>query len=58
METLDIVQVLEGARCRLGALNGFVNLTAPEVRDFIEGDEARRSRHKSSKVSRYKVAFK
>ena len=34
------IEVLEGARCRLGALNGFVNLTAPEVRDFIEGDEA------------------
>jgi hypothetical protein len=37
---VDIVDIVEGQRCRFGAVNGFVNLAAPEVRDFIEGDEA------------------
>jgi Trypsin len=36
---VDIVFIAEGQRCRFGAVNGFVNLAAPEVRDFIEGNE-------------------
>ncbi len=36
---IDTVQVLGGERCRHGALNGFVNLAAPEIRDFVEGSE-------------------
>jgi trypsin len=37
---VDIVQELEGQFCRASAVNGFVNLAAPEVRDFIDGSEA------------------
>jgi Trypsin len=36
---VDTVEVVGGEPCRDGALNGFVNLAAPEVRDFIEGSE-------------------
>jgi hypothetical protein len=37
---VDIVEVVAKQRCHNGAVNGFVNLTAPEIRDFIEGSEA------------------
>jgi hypothetical protein len=36
---IDTVQLLGGERCRHGALNGFVNLAAPEIQDFVEGSE-------------------
>jgi hypothetical protein len=35
---IDTVAVTSGESCRAGATNGFTNLAAPEVRDFIEGD--------------------
>jgi hypothetical protein len=35
----DTVEALSGERCRAGALAGFVNVAAPEIRDFIEGSE-------------------
>ena len=37
---LDAVQVIEGHHCHFGAINTSANLTAPEVRDFVEGNEA------------------
>jgi Trypsin len=36
----DTVEVSSGQRCLDGAVAGFVNLAAPEVRDFVEGAEA------------------
>jgi hypothetical protein len=37
---LSIVQLVSGKECNPGALDGFINLTAPEVRDFVlEGNE-------------------
>jgi hypothetical protein len=36
---VDAVQVVAGQRCQAGALNSFVNVAAPEIRDFIEGSE-------------------
>lgn len=36
---IDTVQVVDGERCRHGALDGFVNVAAPEIRDFVEGSE-------------------
>jgi hypothetical protein len=36
---VDTVQVAGGERCRHGALDGFVNVAAPEIRDFVEGNE-------------------
>jgi hypothetical protein len=36
---IDTVQIVGGERCRHGALDGFVNVTAPEIRDFIEGSD-------------------
>jgi hypothetical protein len=36
---VDTIQVVDGERCRRGSLDGFVNVTAPEIRDFIEGSE-------------------
>ena len=36
---VDTVAVVASARCTHGALDGFANVTAPEVRDFIEGSE-------------------
>jgi hypothetical protein len=36
---IDIVEVVSDEPCERDALNGFVNLAAPEVRDFIEGSE-------------------
>jgi hypothetical protein len=36
----DSVQVIDGKPCLPGAIGGFVNLAAPEIRDFVsEGDE-------------------
>jgi Trypsin len=35
---MDTVPVVSGAHCHTGVTNGFVNLAAPEIRDFIEGD--------------------
>ncbi len=34
---LDTIDGGSGAHCANGSIGGFVNLTAPEVRDFIEG---------------------
>jgi hypothetical protein len=36
---VDTVQVIDGERCRDGSVDGFVNLAAPEIRDFVEGSE-------------------
>ena len=36
----DTVQVIGGEPCRDGARGGFANVAAPEIRDFIEGNEA------------------
>jgi Trypsin len=36
---MDTVEVVAGAECGAGAVNGFVNLAAPEIRDFIAGSE-------------------
>jgi hypothetical protein len=35
---MDTVFLVSGEPCRAGSTNGFVNLSAPEIRDFIEGD--------------------
>jgi Trypsin len=35
----DTVAVVSGERCRDGADAGFVNVAAPEIRDFIEGSD-------------------
>jgi hypothetical protein len=36
---VDTVAVVGGQRCTHGALNGFANVTAPEILDFVEGSE-------------------
>jgi hypothetical protein len=36
----DTVQVISGEPCRDGALGGFANIAAPEIQDFIDGDES------------------
>lgn len=36
----DTVRAVSGNPCSDGALNGFVNVAAPEIRDFIEGSES------------------
>jgi trypsin len=37
----DTVQVIDGKPCLPGAIGGFVNLAAPEIRDFVlEGNES------------------
>lgn len=37
----DTVQVIDGKPCLPGAMGGFVNLAAPEIRDFVfEGNES------------------
>ncbi len=38
--TLDTIDVGSGEHCANGSISGFVNLTAPEVRGFIEGSPA------------------
>jgi hypothetical protein len=35
---MDFGEVISGERCRADSTDGFVNLAAPEIRDFIEGD--------------------
>jgi hypothetical protein len=37
---VDTVAIVGGQRCSHGALNGFANVTAPEILDFVEGSEA------------------
>lgn len=37
---MDTVEVVSGQACKAGATNGFVNTSAPEIKDFIEGSEA------------------
>ncbi len=37
---VDTVAVVGGKRCTHGALNGFANVTAPEILDFVDGSEA------------------
>jgi trypsin len=37
---MDTVEVASGEICREGASNGFVNVAAPEIREFIEGSQA------------------
>ncbi len=37
---VDFVQVIGGEACLPGSLDGFVNVTTPEIRDFIEGSES------------------
>jgi hypothetical protein len=37
---MDTLTEVSGAICGAGSTNGFVNLEAPEIRDFIEGDSA------------------
>jgi trypsin len=36
---MDTVEVIADEPCRVGSGNGFVNVAAPEIRDFIEGAE-------------------
>lgn len=36
----DTVEVISGEPCRDGALGGFANVAAPEIQDFIDGDES------------------
>jgi secreted trypsin-like serine protease len=38
--TLSTVQIVSGEACRAGAVNGFTNLAAPEIHDFIEDETA------------------
>jgi hypothetical protein len=35
----DTVEVISGEACLNGAIGGFVNVAAPEIKDFIEGSE-------------------
>jgi hypothetical protein len=37
---MDIIEDVSGNPCSDGALDGFVNVAAPEIRDFIEGSES------------------
>jgi Trypsin len=37
---IDTIEPVAGNPCSAGALNGFVNVAAPEIRDFIEGSES------------------
>lgn len=37
---MDTVEEVSGQYCWAGSMNGFVNTSAPEIRDFIEGSEA------------------
>lgn len=36
---LDDVQIINAERCRAGTMNVSANLTAPEIRDFVQGNE-------------------
>jgi len=35
---MDTVTEISGEACRASSTNGFVNVAAPEIRDFVEGD--------------------
>jgi Trypsin len=37
---MDTIEPVLGNPCSAGALDGFVNVAAPEIRDFIEGSES------------------
>jgi hypothetical protein len=37
---IDTVAIVGGQSCTPGALDGFANVTAPEIRDFVEGSES------------------
>ena len=37
---VDTVQVISGESCSKGAIGGFANVSAPEIQDFIDGDES------------------
>jgi Trypsin len=37
---MDTVEIISGKECLSGSGNGFVNVAAPEIRDFIEGSES------------------
>lgn len=37
---MDTIEQVSNQYCQAGSTNGFVNTSAPEVRDFIEGSEA------------------
>ena len=37
---MDTIEVVSEELCRAGATNGFVNVAAPEIHEFIEGSEA------------------
>jgi hypothetical protein len=37
---LDTVALISNKACQAGAINGFTSVSAPEIRDFIEGSEA------------------
>lgn len=37
---MDTIQRVNGTFCVAGAVNGFVNTSAPEIREFIEGSES------------------
>jgi hypothetical protein len=36
---MDTIEIVSGSHCTDGATAGFVNVTAPEIRDFIDGSE-------------------
>jgi N-acetylneuraminic acid mutarotase len=36
---MDTIEEVSGQYCQAGSTNGFVNTSAPEIRDFIEGSE-------------------
>lgn len=36
---MDTIQEVSGQYCQVGSTNGFVNTSAPEISDFIEGSE-------------------
>jgi hypothetical protein len=37
---MDTVEIISGKECLSGSDNGFVNVAAPEIEDFIEGSES------------------
>ena len=36
---MDTIEIVSGSRCADGATAGFVNVTAPEIQEFIDGSE-------------------
>ncbi len=47
----DVFYLVEGKSCKAGALGGFANLAAGEIRDFVEGAKRRRVRHGAERGS-------